>query len=111
MSQSIRELIDDASASGNWDAVADWCETFDWSQAQEIPVAEYYLKCAADARASSEDQILEAVSAARASGMSWSQIGRTLAISGQAAQRHYSSLIDVVNPTNQEPADRQVDTT
>lgn len=63
MSKTIRELIDDARASGDWDAVADWCESFDWSQAEEVPVDEYLLERAVRQRASGESQISEAVAA------------------------------------------------
>lgn len=63
MSKTIQELIDDARASGDWDAVADWCESFDWSQAEEVPVDEYLLERAVRQRASGESQISEAVAA------------------------------------------------
>ena len=68
MSKTIRELIDDARASGDWDAVADWCESFDWSQAEEVPVDEYLLERAVRQRAirqrdSGESQLSEAVAA------------------------------------------------
>lgn len=54
MSKTLRELIDDARVSGDWDAVADWCESFDWSQAEEVPVDEYLLERAVRQRASGE---------------------------------------------------------
>ena len=68
MSKTLRELIDDARVSGDWDAVADWCESFDWSQAEEVPVDEYLLERAIRQRAirqrdSGESQLSEAVAA------------------------------------------------
>lgn len=51
-SKTLRQLIDDARASGDWDAVADWCESFDWSQAEEVPVDEYLLERAVRQRTS-----------------------------------------------------------
>ena len=33
--------------------MADWCEQFDWAQAEEIPAAEFYLELAAAATAAS----------------------------------------------------------
>ncbi|MCQ3812647.1 MAG: hypothetical protein KTV68_19090, partial [Acidimicrobiia bacterium] len=46
MSETLRELIDSAEASGGWDAVADWCERFDCAQAEGHPAAEFYLESA-----------------------------------------------------------------
>ena len=63
MSRTLRQLIDDAKASGDWDAVADWCESFDWSQAEEVPVDEYLLKRAVRQRDGGESQLSEAVAA------------------------------------------------
>lgn len=106
MTQSLRELIADAEASGNWDAVADWCESFDWSDGEDIPVAEFYLGCAAAARPRNEPQITEAVSAARANGTSWTHIGQILGTSPQAAQRQYCRLIDTPEPAHQQRVTR-----
>lgn len=104
MTQSLRELIADAKTSGNWDAVADWCESFDWSEGEDIPVAEFYLGCAAAARPRNESQIIETVSAARANGTSWTRIGQILGTSSQAAQEHYCHLIDNPEPVRQQRA-------
>ncbi|WP_420619567.1 hypothetical protein [Candidatus Poriferisocius sp.] len=104
MPRSLRELITDAEASGNWDAVADWCETFDWSEAEEVPVAEFYLRCAAAAHPRNESQITEAVSNARADGTPWPRIAQILGITAQAAQQHYAPLIDTRSlPTSSHP--------
>ena len=100
MALSLRELITDAEASGNWDAVADWCENFDWSEGEEIPVAEFYLGCAAAIRPRDEAQIAEAVSAARAAGTPWTRIAEILNTTPQAAQDHYASLIESTEPAH-----------
>ena len=94
MSQSLRELITKAEASGDWDEVADWCEAFDWSEAEEIPVAEFYLGCAAAVRPLNKHQLLEAVSAARANGTSWERIGEILGLSAQHAKEQYDPLLE-----------------
>ena len=49
MSKTLRELTDSAEASGDWDAVADWCEGFKWAQAEGLPAVEFYLEVAAAA--------------------------------------------------------------
>ena len=94
MSQPLQELIAKAEASGDWDEVADWCETFDWSEAQEIPVAEFYLGCAAAVSPTNKPQLLKAISAARASGSTWAGIGEILGLSAQDAKDHYDPLIE-----------------
>ena len=104
MTQSLRELIADAEASGNWDAVAGWCEAFDWSEGEDIPVAEFYLGCAVAARPRNEPQVIEAVSAARANGTSWIRIGQILGTSPQAAKKQYCHLIDTPEPSHQQRA-------
>jgi hypothetical protein len=58
----------------------------------ERPVEDYLLQRAAIARARSERQIVEAVIAARATGMSWQRSGERLGTSVQAAQQRYGSL-------------------
>ena len=100
MSVTLRELIDSAEASGDWSAVADWCESFDWSQAREVPVAEFYLERAA-AVATSErgaaagpQQLVEAVAAARRAGASWKRIGDVLDTTAQEARQRYEVLTD-----------------
>ena len=78
MPDTLRELIDSAEASGDWDAVADWCEQFDWAQAEGIPAAEFYLEFAA----------------ARSNGVSWGRIGEILGVTSEEAQQHYAVSTD-----------------
>ena len=99
MSETLRELIDSAEASGSWDAVADWCEEFDWAQTEGIPTAEFYLRIAATAAAEAAEeqseatgaQLREAVAAARNSDVSWEQIGEVLGMTSQDAQQGYET--------------------
>ena len=94
MPQTRRELIDAAKASGDWNAIADWFEDFDWSQAEEIPVGEFLLERTINARDRSEDQVAEAVSAAWATGTTWDRIGEILGLSSQEARERYGAEIE-----------------
>ena len=101
MPGALRELVDSAEASGDWDAVADWCEQFDWAQAEGTPAAEFYLELAAAATAASgqqsavtRPQLLEAVAAARRNGVSWGRIGEILGVTSEEAQQHYAVSTD-----------------
>ena len=98
MSKTLRELIDSAEASGDWDAVADWCEGFNWAQAEGLPAVEFYLEVAAAAAADGATeqqsevtgaQLLEARTAARGVGVSWEWIGEILGITSRSAQQRY----------------------
>jgi hypothetical protein len=57
---------------------------------------EYLLERATIARARSERQIVEAVTAARSRGLSWQRIGDILGTSAQAAQQRYGAAIETV---------------
>ena len=59
----------------------------------ERPVEEYLLERAALARARSERQIVDAITTARAKGVSWQRIGELLGTSAQAAQQRYGNVI------------------
>ena len=99
MSETLRELIDNAESGEGWDAVADWCERFDWAQAEGLPTAEFYLEIAAAAAAGATEQqpeatdaqLLEALSAARGAGVSWKRIGEILGMTSWAAQQRYET--------------------
>jgi hypothetical protein len=88
MPRSIQEILDHA------DEFAQRFEDYDPAMADEIPVEEYLLDRAVVARARSERQIIEAVTAARAKGISWRRIGELLGTSAQAAQQRYGTFID-----------------
>lgn len=86
MPRSIQEILDHA------DEVAKRFEEYEPVPGDERPV-EYVLQRAALARARSERQIVEAVTEARADGVSWQRIGELLGTSAQAAQQRYRDLI------------------
>ena len=88
MPRSIQEILDHA------DELAKQFEDYEPDDGDERPVEEYLLHRAALARARSEQQVLDAVIAARAVGASWSKIGSLLGTSAQAAQQRYASVVD-----------------
>ena len=96
---TLRKLLDEARATGNWDSVADWCEFFDWAEAVGMPAVELYLECAAS-QPVNRPQLIEAVSAARAAGTPWPRIAEILIANPQAAQDHYSPLIETAKPAH-----------
>ncbi len=90
MPRTIQEILDHA------DELAKKFEDFDPADGVELPVSEYLLQRAALARARTERQIVEAVEAARADGISWAKIGALLGTSAQAAQQRYGALTETV---------------
>jgi hypothetical protein len=82
----MQEILDHA------DELAARFENYEPSPDDEVDVAVYLLQRAALARARSERQIAEAVSAARRAGMSWKRIGSELGVSAQAAQQRYGGV-------------------
>jgi len=90
MPRSIQEILDHA------DQLAHGFETYEPARSDERPVEEYLLQRAAVARAHSERQVLDAVSAARAAGIPWARIGKLLGTSAQAAQQRYGPVVERV---------------
>jgi len=88
MPRSIQDILDQA------DELAQRFEDYDPDADDERPVEEYLLERAALARARSERQIVEAISAARSKGISWQRIGDLLGTSGQAAQQRYGAVVE-----------------
>ena len=88
MPRTIQEILDHA------DELAERFEAYEPAEGDERSVEEYLLQRAALARARSERQIIEAVAAARARGISWSRIGELLGTSAQAAQQRYGALVE-----------------
>ncbi|MSW20408.1 MAG: hypothetical protein F2873_05880 [Actinobacteria bacterium] len=88
MPRSIQEILDHA------DELAGHFENLDPDQATEVPVEEYLLRRAVVARARTERQLLDAVVAARAAGISWQKIGALLGTSAQAAQQRYGAVLE-----------------
>ena len=90
MPRSIQEILDHA------DELAQRFEDYEPAEGDERPVEEYLLQRAAVARARSERQVVEAVTAARTAGISWSKIGEFLGTSAQAAQQRYGAVVERV---------------
>jgi hypothetical protein len=88
MPRSIQEILDHA------DELAQRFEDYEPDPADERPVEEYLIERAVLARARSERQIVEAVSTARANGISWQRIGELLGTSAQAAQQRYGHVVE-----------------
>jgi hypothetical protein len=88
MPRSIQEILDHA------DELAKRFDDFDPDQAEEVPVEEYLLQRAVVARARSEQQLIDAVTTARAAGLSWQRVGAMLGVSAQAAQQRYGAVVE-----------------
>jgi len=87
MPRSIQDILDHA------DELAERFENYEPDPDDERPVEEYLLERAALARARSERQIVDAITAARTKGVSWTRIGELLGTSAQAAQQRYGNVI------------------
>ena len=87
MPRSIQDILDHA------DELAERFENYEPAPGDERPVEEYLLERAALARARSERQIVDAITAPRTKGVSWQRIGELLGTSAQAAQQRYGNVI------------------
>lgn len=88
MPRSIQESLDRA------DELARRFEDYEPGDGDQVPVEEYLLGRAALARARSEREVIDAVSAARSAGISWNKIGELLGTSAQAAQQRYAAVVE-----------------
>ncbi|HLF43426.1 MAG TPA: hypothetical protein VJA46_07860 [Acidimicrobiia bacterium] len=88
MPRSIQEILDQA------DELAKRFEEYEPGEGDQVPVEEYLLRRAALARARSEREIVDAVTVARSSGISWNKIGEILGTSAQAAQQRYGAVVE-----------------
>jgi hypothetical protein len=88
MPRSIQEILDQA------DELAKRFEDYEPGEGDQVPVEEYLLRRAALARARSEREVVDAVTVARSSGISWNKIGEILGTSAQAAQQRYGAVVE-----------------
>ena len=88
MPRSIQEILDHA------EELARRFEGDEPGEGGQVPVEEYLLRRAALTRARSEREVVDAVTAARSAGVSWSKIGEILGTSAQAAQQRYSAVVE-----------------
>lgn len=86
MPRSIQDILD------HGDQLAERFENYDPAPGDERPVEEYLLQRAALARARSERDIVDAITAARSKGVPWQRIGELLGTSAQAAQQRYGNV-------------------
>ena len=90
MPRSIQDILDHA------DELAERFEGYEPGEGDERPVEEYLLERAVLTRARSGRQIVDAVVAARAAGISWKKIGEIFGTSAQAAQQRYGEVVEQV---------------
>lgn len=88
MPRSIQEILDHA------EELAKRFEDYEPAEGDERSVEEHRLERAALARARSEQQLVDAVVAARTAGVAWQRIGGILGTSAQAAQQRYAALVE-----------------
>ncbi|MBA2496288.1 MAG: hypothetical protein H0V33_04200 [Acidimicrobiia bacterium] len=88
MPRSIQEILD------HGDELAKRFEDYEPKPGDDCLVEEYLLKRATIARARSERQVVDAVTAARGGGMSWQRIGEILGTSAQAARQRYGAAVE-----------------
>jgi hypothetical protein len=88
MPRSIQEILD------HGDDLAKRFEDYEPKPGDERPVEEYLLERATIARARTEREIVDAVTAARSKSVSWQRIGEILGTSAQAAQQRYGAVVE-----------------
>jgi hypothetical protein len=88
MPRSIQDILDHA------DELAKRFEDYEPAEGDQVLVEEYLLRRAALARARSEREVVDAVTAARSAGTSWNKIGEILGTSAQAAQQRYGAVVE-----------------
>jgi len=88
MPRSVNEILQHA------DELAARFENYDPSDADELDAAAVtQLRCAVQERSDAERHMVEAIGAARKSGMSWSAIGVLVGTSGEAVRQRYADKI------------------
>lgn len=87
MPRSVEEIIAHA------DEYAARFENYEPRVEDEVPIVVVKLRQAAWSRSDAEREMLEAVTAARQAGTSWSTIGSVIGTSGEAARQRYGSKV------------------
>jgi len=89
MPRTVEEILAHA------DELAAMFESYEPEPGDEVDVtAVSRLRAAVVERSEAERHLLEAVRAARTSGLSWSAIGSVVGTSGEAARQRYASKVD-----------------
>jgi hypothetical protein len=88
MPRSVEEILQHA------DELAERFENYEPTRADELDAgAVALLRTAVQERSQAERHLIEAIQAARQSGMSWSAIGTFVGTSGEAARQKYSGKV------------------
>jgi hypothetical protein len=88
MPRSVEEILQHA------DELAARFENYEPSDSDELDSrAVALLREAIQARSSAERSVIEAIRAARQSGMTWSAIGTFIGTSGEAARQRYADKV------------------
>ena len=88
MPRSVDEILQYA------DELAERFENYEPNPADELdPGAVTLLRAAIQERSDAERHLIDAIRAARESGMSWSAIGTFVGTSGEAARQKYSDKV------------------
>jgi hypothetical protein len=88
MPRSVEEILQHA------DELAERFENYEPTPADELDAgAVSLLRAAVQERSQAERHLIDAIRAARESGMSWSAIGTFVGTSGEAARQRYSSKV------------------
>jgi hypothetical protein len=88
MPRSVEEILQHA------DELAARFENYEPSDSDELDArAVALLREAIQARSSAERSVIEAIRAARQSGMTWSAIGTFIGTSGEAARQRYADKV------------------
>lgn len=87
MPRSMDDLLAQA------DELADTFERYDPDEEDRGEPAELALRRAAYRRALAERELVDAVTTARAAGMTWARIGTQLGTSGEAARQRYAAHV------------------
>ena len=88
MPRSMEDLLAQA------DALADAFERFEPDDADRGEPATFALRRAAYRRAMAERELVDAVTTARAAGITWARIGEQLGTSGEAARQRYAAHVE-----------------
>ncbi len=88
MPRSVEDILQHA------DELAERFENYEPNPADELDAgAVALLRAAVQERSQAERHLIDAIRAARESGMSWAAIGNFVGTSGEAARQRYSSKV------------------
>ena len=86
--------------------LADYAESFDPDRAQQMPIAEYRLWRVVRNRSADEGQVLEAITDARANGVSIDRIAKIVGVSADVATELCGEAVDPRRSRESKPRSR-----